>query len=138
MKVLMAEDLQPVRDHLSGLLAEVGDVDLRFLWQEAKPLLQEVEEWRPDAVILDISMRGGMALAVLEEIKKQWPGTAVVISASVHHPYFRKAFLSLGADLFLDKSLDWDDLLAFLLSRKEAIAPAENRRGRDPERKVSL
>jgi len=138
MKVLMAEDLQPVRDHLSGLLAEAGDVDLRFLWQEAKPFLQEVAAWRPDAVILDISMRGGLTLGVLQEIKKQWPGTAVVISASVYHPYYRKAFLSLGADLFFDKSLEWDELIAFLDNRQESIAQLKNRLAPNIERKASV
>lgn len=134
---MMAEDLLPVRDHLSELLDEAGGVEVRFLWQEAKQLLQEVAAWRPEVVIVDISMRGGMAVGVLESIKKQWPETAVVISASVYLPYYRQAFLNLGADMFFDKSFEWDQLIAFLKARRSSCAHSANT-SRETERKASV
>lgn len=121
MKVLMAEDLQSVREHLGNLMADVADladIELRFMAQEAEPLRQAVAQWRPDVVILDLRMRGDIALAVLESIKKTWPGMAVVVSAFFFEPYYRKAFLDLGADLFLDKSVEWAELVEFLRKRR--------------------
>ena len=134
---MMAEDLLPVREHLSELLDEAPGVEVRFLWQEAKPLLQEVAAWGPEVVIVDISMRGGMAVGVLESIKKNWPEIVVVISASVYLPYYRQAFLSLGADMFFDKSLEWDQLIAFLKARRSSIARSANT-SQEVERKASV
>lgn len=137
MKLLMAEDLLPVREHLSELLDETGGVQVRFLWQEAKPLLLEVAVWRPAVVIVDMSMRGSMAVGVLDSIKKNWPETAVVISATVYLPYYRQAFLSLGADMFFDKSLEWDQLIAFLKARRNSIARSAST-SLEAERKASV
>ncbi|MCX7141625.1 MAG: response regulator [Proteobacteria bacterium] len=118
MKVLMAEDLQSVREHLGNLMADLTDVELRFMAQEAEPLRQAVAQWRPDVVILDLRMRGDITLAVLESIKKTWPGMAVVVSAFFFEPYYRKAFLDLGAELFFDKSVEWAELVEFLRKRR--------------------
>lgn len=121
MKVLMAEDLESVREHLSELLAETGDFELRFIEQDASLLMQTTAAWRPDVVVLDISMREGMALGILEALKREWQGMAVVVSAFFFQPYYRTAFLKLGADLFFDKSIEWDELIAFLRSRQAQV-----------------
>ncbi len=114
MKVLMAEELISVREHLSGLLSEARNIDLRFIGQDATLLLQVAAAWLPDVVILDARMRGSMTLAVMEALKKQLPATAVVVSAFFYEPYYREAYIRHGADFFFDKSLEWKELIAFL------------------------
>ena len=118
MKVLMAEDLKSVREHLGGLLFEARDVELRFVAQDAAPLLQLAASWAPEVVILDTRMRGSMTLAVMEALKKQWPDSAVVVSAFFFEPYYREAYIRHGADLFFDKSLEWNELIQFLRRRQ--------------------
>lgn len=122
MRVLMAEDLESVREHLGGLLAEASDIELRFIEQEAAPLAQMAAEWRPDVVILDIRMRGKMTLGILETLKADWPRMAVVVSAFFFEPYYRDAFLRHGADFFFDKTLEWKELVGFLRRRQEWAA----------------
>lgn len=119
MKVLMAEDLKSVREHLSGLLFEARDIELRFVGQDAAPLLESAGAWAPEVVILDTRMRGSMTLAVIEALKKQWPRAAVVVSAFFFEPYYREAYIRHGADFFFDKSLEWNDLIQFLRRRRD-------------------
>ena len=114
MKVLMAEDLTSVREHLSGLLVEARAVEVRFVGQDTAPLMQAAAEWQPEVVILDVRMRGTMTLGILESIKKERPDTAVAVSAFFFEPYYREAYLRHGADFFFDKSLEWQELITFL------------------------
>ncbi len=124
MKLLMAEDLESVRQHLGELLAETADVELRFVAQEASQLMQAAADWQPDVAILDLRLRGMMTLGALETLKRKWPDMSVVVSGFFFEPYYRTAFLRHGADFFFDKSLEWGDLLAFL--RQRMAQPASN------------
>ena len=116
MKVLMAEDLESVREHLSRLMAEVEGIELRFLRQDAAPLLQTTADWQPEALIIDIRMRGMMMIGILGECKKRWPSMAIVVSGFAFEPYYRSAFLKNGADYAFDKTVEWSELIAFLVS----------------------
>jgi len=123
MKILMAEDMEPVREHLGRLLDEVGNVKLRFVEQDAALLLQTIADWQPDAVIIDIRMRGTMVLGLLEECRKQWPHMAVVVSGVFFEQYYRTVFLRAGANAVFDKAGDWSELITFLDNRQVQAAP---------------
>ena len=122
MKVLMAEDLESVREHLKGLLAQSAGVQLRFVQQDAALATLSVAAWRPDVVILDVRLRGAEIQAALSALKKEWPGMRVVISAFFFEPHQRAAYLRDGADFFFDKSLEWSELIAFLRTVSAAQA----------------
>ena len=122
MKILMAEDLHSVRDRMRAHTTEFEAVELRFLEQDARLLMQTAAEWQPEVVIFDISMRGGMAIALLEALKKRRPDKAVAISSLFSRPFYRKAVLNRGADLFFDKLADWEGLVAFLRARPAPAA----------------
>ena len=132
MKVLMAEDEVAMRERLAALLVGVADVQLRCVEQDAAVAMLNVAAWRPDVVIMDVFMRGAAAVALLEAIKKEWPDMAVVISAWVEQPYGH-VYLKCGADAFLDKSSDWEELGALLRARR-ALAGAGARPGAPPRR----
>ncbi len=129
MKVLMADDEAAMRDRLTGLTAGVANAQLRFVEQNAAVAMLIAAAWRPDVVILDVSMRGAATLRVLEEIKKEWPGMAVVISAWVEQAY-ANAYLQCGADGFLDKSDGWEALGALLRQRAALAAAGGVEKGR--------
>ena len=124
MRVLMAEDLESVREHLIWLLAGAGGWELRFVAQDAALATLTAAAWRPEVVILDVRLRGAETLRTLEALKKEWPDMAVVISAFFFEPYHRQAYLRHGADFFFDKSLEWSELIAFL--RRRMAQPVTN------------
>jgi DNA-binding NarL/FixJ family response regulator len=81
LRVIIAEDAVLLREGLRRLLAEAG-LDVAGTAGDAARLLQLVAALRPDVVLTDIRMpptqtTEGLQAAV--QIRRQWPGTAVVV-----------------------------------------------------------
>ncbi|MFE7464392.1 response regulator [Streptomyces sp. NPDC057499] len=81
MRVILAEDSTLLREGLVRLLAEEGHEVLAALG-DAVTLLKEVEEQRPDIVVVDIRMPPthtdeGLRAAV--EIRERFPGVGVLV-----------------------------------------------------------
>ncbi|MGW1431253.1 response regulator transcription factor [Streptomyces sp. NPDC002431] len=97
MRVILAEDSTLLREGLVRLLAEEGHEVLAALG-DAVTLLKEVEEQRPDIVVVDIRMPPthtdeGLRAAV--EIRERFPGTGVlVLSQHVERNYAAKLLAS--------------------------------------------
>ncbi|MFF2308022.1 response regulator [Streptomyces sp. NPDC058128] len=97
MRVILAEDSTLLREGLVRLLAEEGHEALAALG-DAETLLTEVEERRPDAVVVDIRMPPthtdeGLRAAV--EIRERRPEVGVlVLSQHVERSYAAKLLAS--------------------------------------------
>ncbi|MFB6624932.1 response regulator [Streptomyces sp. NPDC056374] len=97
MRVILAEDSTLLREGLVRLLAEEGHEVLAALG-DAETLLDEVEERRPDAVVVDIRMPPthtdeGLRAAV--EIRERWPEVSVlVLSQHIERSYAAKLLAS--------------------------------------------
>ncbi|MFC9341327.1 response regulator [Streptomyces sp. NPDC057020] len=97
MRVILAEDSTLLREGLVRLLAEEGHEVLAALG-DAETLLTEVEERRPDAVVVDIRMPPthtdeGLRAAV--EIRERRPEVSVlVLSQHIERSYAAKLLAS--------------------------------------------
>ncbi|WP_055603505.1 response regulator [Streptomyces aureus] len=97
MRVILAEDSTLLREGLVRLLAEEGHEVLAALG-DAVTLLKEVEERRPDVVVVDIRMPPthtdeGLRAAV--EIRERWPEVSVlVLSQHIERHYAAKLLAS--------------------------------------------
>ena len=81
LRVIIADDAVLLREGLSRLLAEAG-LEVAGTAGDAAQLLHLVAARRPDVVLADIRMpptqtTEGLQAAV--QIRRQWPGTAVVV-----------------------------------------------------------
>ncbi|MFE6820526.1 response regulator [Streptomyces sp. NPDC057677] len=99
MRVILAEDSTLLREGLVRLLAEEGHEVLAALG-DAETLVEEVEERRPDAVVVDIRMPPthtdeGLRAAV--EIRERRPEVGVlVLSQHVERSYAAKLLASIA------------------------------------------
>jgi two-component system response regulator CpxR len=114
-KILIADDSR-VQVHLfSTCLTDKGfevivAVDALQAWMKA---LREA----PNAIVLDINMPGGSGLAILRRLKhlaKTQHIPVVVVSGS-DEPELKKEITSLGAEAFLQKPVDLEQLSNILL-----------------------
>jgi DNA-binding NarL/FixJ family response regulator len=81
LRVVIAEDAVLLREGLSRLLTEAG-LEVVGTAGDAAQLLRLAAATRPDVVLTDIRMPPGQATEGLQaavEIRRQWPGTAVVV-----------------------------------------------------------
>jgi DNA-binding NarL/FixJ family response regulator len=81
LRVVIAEDAVLLREGLSRLLTEAG-LDVAGLAGDAAELLRLTGSLRPDVVLADIRMPPTQTTEGLQaalRIRRQWPGTAVVV-----------------------------------------------------------
>ena len=81
LRVVIAEDTMLLREGLRRVLTDAG-LDVAGTAGDADQLLQLVEALRPDVVLADIRMPPTQTTEGLQaalEIRRRWPGTAVIV-----------------------------------------------------------
>lgn len=126
MKVFIVDDSRVVVERLAGLLDEVPGALLVGQAGDVPEAVHGIQKMKPDALILDLHMPGGSGLDVLRAIRTDHPDLYVVICTNYPHPEYREECLTAGANLFLDKSTEFEMIPRILreLTQKEAkISP---------------
>ena len=110
--IVLADDHTIVRSALRALLeaeaefeviAEAGDVD------EA---VRKVLAYKPDVIVLDLSMPSGSGLAAIPRMREASPGTAIVVLTMENEPRFAREALRTGALGFVLKDAADAELVA--------------------------
>jgi DNA-binding response OmpR family regulator len=130
MRVLIVEDDTALGVFLQkGLKLEGHDV----AWVgDGESALEEVEEFRPDLIVLDLSLPRKDGTEVLEELRARCDDTAVLILTGRSMVEERVKCLNLGADDCLLKPFSFHELTArcrALLRRRERYADPVLRHG---------
>jgi len=115
LRVLLIEDSAVLRDVLLEYLKDfpyVASVD----WADAEtPALRMVRERSYDVVIVDLQLRQGNGINVLRAMQRAGiPGKRVVYTNHAHSDLYRRQCAEAGADHFLDKSLELEQVFRVL------------------------
>lgn len=122
LKVVLIEDSQLLQQALGALLSEMERVEVVGGAADESAALELLQRQQPDLAIVDLQLRGGSGLGVLQALCSQpdrfgHPRT-VVFSHHSHHAVREQCF-SLGVERFFDKATQTNDLLAYV---REAMA----------------
>ncbi|MCY7389409.1 MAG: response regulator transcription factor [Burkholderiales bacterium] len=120
LRVYLVEDSPHVRDllldflNIPGEMQIVGDADTEA-GAVAAILADPV-----DAVIVDLKLREGSGMAVIEKLRRADLNPQPKIIVFTNHPFpeIRKRAMQLGADYFFDKSADYDSMRTTLLGSR--------------------
>ena len=112
IKVFIADDSLIVREHLVTMLEELAGIEVVGQAENVAEAISAIWKLQPDVVILDILMPGGSGIKVLQNIKQAGVGPMVIILTNYPYPVFRQKCLQAGADFFLDKSTEFDQIPA--------------------------
>jgi DNA-binding NarL/FixJ family response regulator len=118
IKVFIADDSLVVREHLVTMLDELPRIVTVGQAETVAKAINGILELRPDVVILDIRMPGGSGIDVLQRVKQGEVTPIVIILTNYPYPGYRQKCLQVGADFFLDKSTEFDQIPE-LLARHE-------------------
>ncbi len=124
MKVLLVEDDPAMRSTLQRALARRGmQVDS---CEDGVQALKAWQDGAPDVVVLDLTLPGLDGLEVLERARAGGRTTAVLLLTARGTVGDRVIGLNAGADDYLPKPFDLDELVARLnaLGRRRPGAPA--------------
>jgi DNA-binding NtrC family response regulator len=108
-KIMIVDDTQGVRELVGTILERAGYEPLPKA--NAAELLASFTEAQPDVVLLDLALPDGDGMALLPQIKKQWPDTEVIMLTG--NATYDKAVeaTKLGAYHFQAKPFDQKILL---------------------------
>lgn len=116
VRTFLAEDSKSFRDRLSALITVGGEVSVIGEAATVERSIKEILALHPEVVVLDIHLQDGNSMRVIREVKKQAPDIEFVVLTNHPDPLYRMAFAKLGASGFLDKSHDFANVKAAILS----------------------
>ena len=108
-KVLVVDDDEGILDALSLILEESGYVVSALA--SGDQTLNKTEQFKPDLILLDVLMSGSDGRTICKLLKNQKRTKSIPIIMISAHPGAAKGSLECGADDFIAKPFDSDDLL---------------------------
>lgn len=107
LKVVLVDDAPLILSRLQTTIASLEGVDVVGNAENVADALAVIERLRPDAIILDVRLPDGNGLQVLQQVKEDAEGPAVIVLTAHPLPQIRERCLALGVDYFFDKSLEF-------------------------------
>ncbi|MDQ3007990.1 MAG: response regulator transcription factor [bacterium] len=113
--ILVIEDTKDLRDYLASVLSEHGYSVITA--EDGTTALQMFDKISPDLVILDLGLPTISGESVCKEIKQIAPQTQVLVLTAKHTTADITNTLNLGADDYMSKPFEIDELLARMKAR---------------------
>lgn len=111
IRVVVADDDEAVREALEDLVRAQGDLHLVGTAQDHVELVTVVRRLRPDVVLMDVRMPGGIGWTTAGQIKAALPEVAVLAISAFDDPDVILATLAAGAAGYLVKGTSEQELL---------------------------
>lgn len=110
VKVFLADDSALIRDRVAAMLAARA-MDVVGHAETPQGSIDGILAMHPDVVVLDVQLEGGSGLEVLRAVRQVDPRIAFVVFSNNAGPAYRKRYLGEGAQRFLDKTTEFDQLV---------------------------
>ncbi len=110
VKVFLADDSALIRDRVAAMLV-AGAMNVVGQAETPQDSIDGILAAHPDVVVLDVQLEGGSGLEVLRAVRQVDPRIAFVVFSNNAGPAYRKRYLGEGAQRFLDKTTEFDQLV---------------------------
>ena len=113
LTVLIADDSALIRERLTALISEIDGVHLVGQATTALEAIALTDQLEPDVIVLDIRMPDSSGIHALQAIR--WITQAQVIMLTAFaYPQYRERCMQLGANYFIDKNQEFDQIARVL------------------------
>jgi DNA-binding NarL/FixJ family response regulator len=122
-RILLVDDHEVVRIGLKSLLERHPQFTVVGEAGSAREALEQVENLKPEIVVMDIRLPGTSGIEACEEIVTKFPGTKVIMLTSYAEDEMLFSAIRAGASGYILKQIGSDDLVKALeaVSRGEAL-----------------
>ena len=110
IQILIADDSSALRERIKSLVNSIDNVCVVGEAENGLDALRLIREKEPDLVILDIHMPGMNGIEVLKQIREMKMNISVCIFTNYTYPQYKKRCIEEGADYFLSKSEDFEEI----------------------------
>lgn len=114
--ILIVDDSPIIVERLQNMLKDVGNTGPVSQAGDYASALSRLIESRPDIVLLDINLPGRSGIALLQYIKVIYPTILVIMITNQAEDYYRRICLQMGANYFIDKSTDFEQIPVIISS----------------------
>jgi DNA-binding NarL/FixJ family response regulator len=114
-QVLIVDDSEQIRQRLVALLTESTQIQIVGQAGNGRDAMKAMQLLKPDTVILDIRLPGRSGIELLKEIKARYPDVMVIMLTNFDYEQYRRQCRQLGADHFLNKTLEFEKIIATIL-----------------------
>jgi DNA-binding response OmpR family regulator len=118
-RILLVEDEEVNLRLLEGMLTHLGHK--LILARSGKEAIKKFHKYKPEIVLLDILMPRISGIEVLKEIRTHDTGTIVVMVTASNKEEHAIESLRLGANNYLKKPVNYDDLIPLIHKYNSAI-----------------
>ncbi|MBS1621445.1 MAG: response regulator [Bacteroidetes bacterium] len=108
--ILIVDDNLNFIKRVINLIEEQENIGYINVAHDYEQALKFIEEEKPDLVLLDINLPGKSGIELLRKIKGSGSECEVIMITNHADDYYKKVCRDLGADYFLDKSIEFSML----------------------------
>ena len=108
--VIIVDDSPLIVKRLVDMLNELPNLEWIKNAGNYSEGLQLINEHQPRVLLLDINLPDKSGIELLRICKTSNPGTKVIMITNQANEYYRKLCLKLGADYFIDKSKEFEQI----------------------------
>lgn len=113
VRVQIVEDLPRVQRLLQGLVEQAGYFEVCGMDDTEQAALARFERERPDALVIDLNLREGSGLGLINAVRQSLPPEQrplMIVVTNHTLAALQAASIKAGADHFLDKSRELPQL----------------------------
>lgn len=103
IRLVIADDHPIVREGIKRLIDSSGDMILVGEADDGQRLLATCRQYKPDVILLDISMPGPNFLELIEQLKRMLPETGILVLSIHSEEHYAFRALRAGASGYLNK-----------------------------------
>jgi DNA-binding NarL/FixJ family response regulator len=110
VRVFLVDDSALIRGRVAAMLG-AGGMAIVGEAQTPQSSIDGILGVHPDVVVLDVQLEGGSGLEVLRAVRHAAPHIVFVVFSNNAGPAYRKRYLAAGANRFLDKTTEFEQLV---------------------------
>jgi DNA-binding NarL/FixJ family response regulator len=111
LRVLIAEDNADLRDLLVTLVSAEPDLSCVGTADSVDSVIANAREDRPDVLVLDLELQGRSSIDAMRSLRRAGKDLNIVVFSGHSHPEMIRHTLAAGADAYVSKSGDFEQLL---------------------------
>jgi two-component system, OmpR family, response regulator len=121
LRILLVEDSPLLRSRLESMLSQYGAFKVTGLASAEAEAVEKLDSVPYDVIVVDVELRPGSGIGVIRSARARNPETDngnhvwIIVLTNYDLPTVRERCMAAGADHFLDKMREIDQLMPILM-----------------------